>query len=80
MITEVTTVICRKLKPGREKDYNDWVRRYLILERKAPGYLGFTMIVPGGSKSPFRYIVRRFADKTTMEAWLLLLLLLLLLF
>jgi antibiotic biosynthesis monooxygenase (ABM) superfamily enzyme len=67
--TEVTTVICRKLKPGREKDYNDWVRRYLTLERKAPGYLGFTMIVPGGSKSPLRYIVRRFADKTTMEAW-----------
>jgi antibiotic biosynthesis monooxygenase (ABM) superfamily enzyme len=66
--TEVTTVICRKIKPGHEKDYNDWVRRYLVLERKAPGYLGFTMIVPGGSKSPLRYIVRRFADKTTMEA------------
>jgi uncharacterized protein len=66
---EVTTVICRKIKPGYEKDYNDWVRRYLVLERRAPGYLGFTMIVPGGSKSPLRYIVRRFADKTTIEAW-----------
>ena len=66
---EVTTVICRKIKPGHEKDYNDWVRRYLILERKAPGYLGTTIIIPGGSKSPLRYIIRRFADKAAMEIW-----------
>jgi uncharacterized protein len=66
---EVTTVICRKIRPGHEKDYNDWLRRYLTLVRKAPGYLGITIIVPGGSKSPLRYIIRRFTDKTAMEAW-----------
>ena len=66
---EVTTVICRKIRPGHEKDYNDWVRRYLTLERKAPGYLGTTIIIPGGSKSPLLYIIRRFADKTAMERW-----------
>jgi len=67
---EVTTVICRKIKPGREKDYNEWVSRYLTLVRKAPGYLGITIIVPGGSsKSPLIYIIRRFTDKTSMEAW-----------
>jgi uncharacterized protein len=66
---EVTTVICRKIRSGHEKDYNDWVRRYLTSERKAPGYLGTTIIVPGGSKSALRYIIRRFADKATMEAW-----------
>ena len=66
---EVTTVICRKIRPGHEKDYNDWVRRYLTLERKAPGYLGTTIIIPGGSKSPLWYIIRRFADKAAMERW-----------
>ena len=66
---EVTTVICRKIKPSREKDYNDWVRRYLTLERKAPGYLGTTIIIAGGSKSPLRYIIRRFTNKTAMERW-----------
>src|ERR687885_750993 len=66
---EVTTVICRKIRPSHEKDYNDWIRRYLTLERKAPGYLGTTIIIPGGSKSPLRYIIRRFADKAAMEAW-----------
>ena len=39
------------------------------LERKAPGYLGTTIIIPGGSKSPLRYIIRRFVDKAAMEAW-----------
>jgi antibiotic biosynthesis monooxygenase (ABM) superfamily enzyme len=66
---EVTTVICRKIRPGHEKDYNDWVRRYLTLERKAPGYFGTTIIIPGGSKSPLWYIIRRFADKAAMERW-----------
>ncbi len=66
---EVTTVICRKIRPGHEKDYNDWIRRYLTLERKAPGYLGTTIIIPGGIKSPLRYIIRRFADKVAMERW-----------
>jgi len=66
---EVTTVICRKIRPGYEKDYNDWVRRYLNLERKAPGYLGTTIIIPGGGKSPLRYIIRSFADKAAMERW-----------
>jgi len=66
---QVTSVICRNIKPGYEKDYDNWARRYLTLERKAPGYLGTTIIVPGGSNSSLRYIIRRFADKATMEAW-----------
>jgi uncharacterized protein len=66
---EVTTVICRKIKSGREKDYNEWIRRYLTLVRRAPGYLGITIIIPGDSKSLIRYIIRRFADKAAMEAW-----------
>jgi uncharacterized protein len=64
---EVTTVICRKIRPGHEKDYNDWVRRYLTIERKAPDYLGTTIIIPGGSKQPLRYIIRRFAHRDDME-------------
>lgn len=66
---QVTSVICRNIKPGYEKDYDNWLRRYLTLERKAPGYLGTTIIVPGGSNSSLRYIIRRFADKVAMEAW-----------
>jgi len=66
---EVTTVICRKIRPGHEKDYNDWVQCYLTIERKAPGYLGTTIIITGGSKSALRYIIRHFAHKADMERW-----------
>ena len=57
---EVTTVICRKIRTGHEKDYNNWVQRYLTLERRAPRSLGTTIIIPGGSKSPLRSILNPF--------------------
>jgi antibiotic biosynthesis monooxygenase (ABM) superfamily enzyme len=41
---EVTVVVNRKIKPGCEKDYDDWQRRYLMLGRKVSGYLGTTTI------------------------------------
>src|SRR5215510_2772064 len=66
---EITNVICRKIRSNHEKDYDNWARRYLKAERKAPGYLGTTIITPGGNKSPFRYIIRRFTDDGAMERW-----------
>ena len=41
---EVISVNGRKINPGHEKDYDDWLRRYMVLERVAPGYLGTTII------------------------------------
>jgi len=35
---EVVSVTSRNIKPGHEKDYHDWLQRYLTLERNAPGY------------------------------------------
>ena len=66
---EVTAVISRNIKPGHEKDYDDWLRRYMILENKVPGYLGTTIIAPGGNTSSVRYIINRFSDKASMDAW-----------
>jgi antibiotic biosynthesis monooxygenase (ABM) superfamily enzyme len=36
---EAIEVISRNIKPGHEKHYDDWLRRYMLLENKAPGYL-----------------------------------------
>jgi antibiotic biosynthesis monooxygenase (ABM) superfamily enzyme len=66
---EVTFVISRNIKSGYEKEYDDWLRRYLAIERKAPGYLGTTIIMPGGTNSAIRYIIQRYADKASMRAW-----------
>jgi len=65
----VTSVISRSIRPGYEKDYDDWVQRYLALDRKAPRYLGTTIILPGGTSSNVRYIIRRFTDKASIQVW-----------
>lgn len=64
---EVTQMYGRSIKPGHEKDYDDWLRRYLAIERNVPGYLGTTIIMPGGSESNVRYIIHRFSNK---DAWM----------
>jgi uncharacterized protein len=66
---EVTIVVSRKIKPGYEKEYDDWLRRYLAIERKASGYLGTTIIMYGGTNSAVRYIIHRFTDKRSMREW-----------
>ena len=63
------SLISRSIKPGYEKDYDDWLRRFLEFERKALGYLGTTVVLPGSTSSNIRYIIRRFTDKASMDIW-----------
>src|SRR5919197_5971999 len=66
---EVTEVICRNIAAGHEKDYDDWLERFMISERQFPGYLGTTIIAPGGNISSVRYVINRFADQASLAAW-----------
>jgi len=66
---EVTEVINRNIKVSHEKDYDEWLRRYMKIESDVPGYRGTTIIAPGGSNSSVRYIINRFADKSSLDAW-----------
>jgi uncharacterized protein len=66
---DVTVVISRKIKPGCEKQYDDWLRRYLMLEKNIPGYVGTTIITQAGTDSAIRHIIHRFSDKTSLDAW-----------
>jgi antibiotic biosynthesis monooxygenase (ABM) superfamily enzyme len=36
--SEHTVVVSIKIKPGFEKDYDEWLRRFLVSVRKVPGY------------------------------------------
>jgi uncharacterized protein len=64
-----TEVICREIKVGREKDFDEWFRHFLDLKKRAPGYLSTTVIAPGGSNSGTRYIITRFSNKDSLETW-----------
>jgi antibiotic biosynthesis monooxygenase (ABM) superfamily enzyme len=66
---EVTEVICRNIAAGHEMDYDDWLQRFMISEKRFPGYLGTTIIAPGGNISSVRYVINRFADQASLDAW-----------
>ena len=66
---EITEVISRNIAAGHEKDYDNWLQRFMIAERQFPGYLGTTIIAPGGNISSVRYAINRFADQASLDAW-----------
>lgn len=66
---EVTEVISRNTRAGHERDYDDWLRRFMMSERQFPGYLGTTIIAPGGNVSSLRYIINRFTNQASLDAW-----------
>jgi uncharacterized protein len=65
---EATVIINRRIKPGREKEYADWVGRVLEAMKKFPGYLGVSIVVPQGDPNG-RIVLNRFADPVSMESW-----------
>jgi antibiotic biosynthesis monooxygenase (ABM) superfamily enzyme len=68
--SEATVVVNIKIKPACEKDYDEWLRRFLVvLERKVPGYLGTTTIMETSKDSTVRHIIHRFRDKASLDAW-----------
>jgi uncharacterized protein len=61
-------VIDRRIKPGCEKQYADWVGRVIESMKKFSGYLGVSIVVPQGDPDG-RLVINRFTDRTSMENW-----------
>ena len=66
---EVTVVVNIRIRPGCEKEYDEWLGRFLTLERKHTGYLGTTTIMETGTDSSARHVIHRFRDNSSLEAW-----------
>jgi antibiotic biosynthesis monooxygenase (ABM) superfamily enzyme len=66
---EVTVVVSRRVFPGKEKEYDDWVRRLLEAASESPGSRGVTMLVPEPGKEGLHHVVMRFADEKSMHVW-----------
>jgi uncharacterized protein len=67
--SEVTVVVSRKIKHGHEKEFDDWLRRVLALERKFHGYLGTIIIMDGGADSAVRHIIFKYSNKASLYEW-----------
>jgi uncharacterized protein len=65
----VTVVITRRVKAGRERDYEAWLGRLQAEARGLPGYLGVTTQRPAAS-GPREYVsVIRFATLADLRAF-----------
>jgi antibiotic biosynthesis monooxygenase (ABM) superfamily enzyme len=54
----VTVVVTRKVKRGREPEYEDWLRRLLKESKSMEGYLGATVQKPAAGSSEYTSIFR----------------------
>lgn len=65
----VTVVVTRRVKPGREADYEAWLARLQSEARGLPGYLGVTTQRPAAG-GPRDYVsVIRFATLADLQAF-----------
>ena len=66
----VTAVASRRVKPGREREFEEWVSGILAEANKAPGYLGSEVLRPSDSGDDDEYrIVFRFDHASNLHAW-----------
>jgi antibiotic biosynthesis monooxygenase (ABM) superfamily enzyme len=66
---EATLVVSRRIKPGREKEYSDWLRRVIEAASAFPGYRGVTTLAPQGFDSDTRYMIWRFDNQKDLDNW-----------
>lgn len=68
-IEPVTVVVSRRVKPGREADYEKWLQRLIHEAGQLPGYLGTNIHRPGPS-GPREYTsVFRFDSVDTLRGF-----------
>ena len=66
----VTAVASRRVKPGREREVEEWAEGILAAANGFPGYLGSEVLRPGDAPGDDEYrIVFRFDQASNMRAW-----------
>ncbi len=65
----VTAVASRRVKPGHEQDFEEWVSGILTVVNTFPGYLGSEVLRPSDPEDDEYRIVFRFDHASNMHAW-----------
>ncbi|HEX2180675.1 MAG TPA: antibiotic biosynthesis monooxygenase [Rubrobacteraceae bacterium] len=66
----VTAVASRRVKRGREREFEEWTSGILAAANEFPGYLGFEVLRPGDAPGDDEYrIVFRFDRESNLRAW-----------
>jgi uncharacterized protein len=64
----VTVLYSRRVKPGREADFQAWAHGMVAASRQFPGHLGASVLDAPGSRE--YHILFTFADRNSLRAWL----------
>jgi antibiotic biosynthesis monooxygenase (ABM) superfamily enzyme len=66
----VTAVASRRVKQGREQEFEEWASGILAATNEAPGYLGSEVLRPSDNEDDDEYkIVFRFDHASNLRAW-----------
>jgi antibiotic biosynthesis monooxygenase (ABM) superfamily enzyme len=65
----VTAVASRRVKPGREREFEEWVSGILAAANKFPGYLGSEVLRPSDPEDDEYRIIFRFDHESNLHAW-----------
>ncbi len=65
----VTAVASRRVKPGHEQAFEEWVSGILTVVNTFPGYLGSEVLRPSDPEDDEYRIVFRFDHASNMRAW-----------
>jgi uncharacterized protein len=65
----VTAMASRRVKPGREREFEDWVSGILAAANDFPGYLGSEVLRPSDPEDNEYRIISRFDHESNLHAW-----------
>ena len=63
----VTAVFSRRVKPGKEAEFEDWAHGVIAAATRWPGHLGASVLHEPGS--PYYHVVYKFTDRDRFRAW-----------
>ncbi len=65
----VTAVASRRVRPGREREFEEWVSGILAVANTFPGYLGSEVLRPSDPEDDEYRIIFRFDHASNLHAW-----------
>ncbi len=65
----VTGVASRRVEPGREEEFEEWVSNILDAVKDFPGYLGSDVLQPGGPEDGEYRMIYRFDHASNLRRW-----------
>ena len=65
-----TVIVARRCRPGREREFERWIRRLVAKAADAPGYVDAELQPPNDLHPEEWVVVYQFADSSSLERWL----------